>query len=593
MKKQLQICITALCFTVLTIHPAFAAHKKTDVEALANQVNKLECEVAFLKSQLARQEAHQKSAYKPKPLAVNPVSMSPAMRPAHAVHTPHGPVPVVHLPPPNAAPALPAIPPPHGALPLHVPPPPGVVNVSAVAPSGLNAFIPPSITNPTTPDAPIPGPSTSTVAWPVDLYAPGRSFVTTGPYIGVPLEFSGSNLIINSPSISEDVILLTLRKKINQHYCEVGLHDTEERGHVILSGQLEAQIGYYRPGHGPAQTNIDVTTAELDAYILAPSHWITGLVTFGFDNSGASYLGNSRISNSRVFVDKAFITIGDFQKSPWYLTVGQLYDPFGVYATSMVTPPITKSLGRIKSRSLVVGYQGQEDNAFYAASYIFRGDSYAEDQCGSSSCRINNGGLNVGYKYSFCGISGKIGGGVVANLADSVGMQSAAFGNPTPPPTPPAQSNENLVHRVPAYNFNFLISFGENWDFLAEYVGASTPFNMADLFVNNHGAKPYALREELSYSFKWLDNKPAAFAIGYGHSNDVLPLALPRNRMSAVFNTSLWRNTLESLEFRHDVNYPSSYVAGGKGVSPISATASPNLLGRPDNAITLQMDLYW
>ena len=41
-------------------------------------------------------------------------------------------------------------------------------------------------------------------------------------------------------------------------------------------------------------------------------------------------------------------------------------------------------------------------------------------------------------------------------------------------------------------------------------------------------------------------------------SKDALALGMPAQRWSAVLNTSIWRNTLESLEFRHDINYAKS-----------------------------------
>jgi hypothetical protein len=71
-------------------------------------------------------------------------------------------------------------------------------------------------------------------------------------------------------------------------------------------------------------------------------------------------------------------------------------------------------------------------------------------------------------------------------------------------------------------------------------------------------------------------------------------MGVPLTRQYIVFNTSLLRNTLQSLELRHDVQYAASDVATGAGgyVTPPS-TRVITQHGRTDNAITAQFDYYF
>jgi hypothetical protein len=421
---------------------------------------------------------------------------------------------------------------------------------------------------------------------PLDMDVPGQSFVSSGPYIGIPLSYSGGNLIINSPNVNEDVSLLNIRKSVNARLASLGRAKAEDHAHLLLSGVVEGQALYKAPGGGAKTSDIDVTSAGLDGYILGPNSWTSGLISLAYDNdlgsNTGSYNNTSRMQNSRVFINKAFIVIGDFSKTPFYGSLGQMYVPFGTYSSNMVSSPITKILGRLKERALLVGYQQQGSPALYASAYVFKGDSYV-----GATRRINNGGINLGYRFAHGSISGDFGAGMIRNIADSQGMQNngngpafAGFGGTN------GSGNEKLTHGVPALNLRGMLALGSQVDFLAEYIGATTSFSRNDLTMNGRGAKPQAVNTEAAYTFTAF-TKPSSLAIGYGRTKDGLAIGLPWQRYSLAFNTSLWENTLQSIEFRHDIEYAASSFASGSKVMALAQT------GRADNGITAQFDMYF
>lgn len=429
---------------------------------------------------------------------------------------------------------------------------------------------------------------------PMDVDVPGQSFVSTGPYIGVPLQYSGSNLIVNSPSVNQDVALLSLRKNINQRITALGLKPQDEHSHLLLSGTIEGQGIYKNIGGGANSSDIDLTNVGIDAYILGPSSWTSGLISLSYDNNIGAQTGslsiNSRSQNSRVFVNKAFIIVGDFLKSPFYGTLGQMYVPFGTYSSSLVSSTLTKLMFRTQARAALIGFQQQCDNGFLGSAFAFKGDSFV-----GATSRVNNGGFNLGYFFDRGFLSGRVGGSYLVNVADSQGMQNTGNGAVYVAPAVPlfggfggvaGTGNEQLKHRVPGYDVRGTLSIGKSIDLLAEYITAINHFSVADLSVNGRGAKPQALDAEIAYTFQCFP-VPTSVTFGYGKTRDALALGMPVQRYSLVLNTSIWRNTLESLEFRHDMNYPSGMVASGSGV------LAPRASGKTDNIVTAQFDIYF
>lgn len=453
-------------------------------------------------------------------------------------------------------------------------------------------------------------PSRGPLYLPMDLDVPGQSFVSSGPYIGIPLEFTGGYLIVNSPSVNEDIILLNVDKNVDQRLAAMGRPLGKALGsHILLSGLVEGQaLGRTGPGIR-GSSDIDLTAVDLDAYIMGPSQWTSAFFEFAYDNNVGTETGafssNNRMFNSRVFVSKAFVVLGDFTQSPFYMSFGQMYVPFGVYSTTMVSSPLTKILGRTLARPLVVGYKSQTQNSLLATAYIFNGPSHA-----NASNNVNNGGINLSYSFKQNKYTAIFGAGVIANIADSVGMQITGNNNGNPPlfggfggPIETfipggatneamggveqiATGNEKLVHRVPAYDFNAKFSLGDHWQMIAEYVLASTNFSEQDLQFDDAGAKPQALNLEVVYNIPMLAN-PTSIGASYQMSEEALAIGLPAKRYSVTANTSFWRNTLQSLEFRHDINYGKSDTSEGSGVQ------GPSGNGSSANVITLQFDYFF
>lgn len=399
--------------------------------------------------------------------------------------------------------------------------------------------------------------------------------VITSPYLGVRSAFDGSDLIVNISSINEDVRLLLQRKTIAEMLLSQKKH-FPEHPMIELSGKLEGYALGNWPYSGSRTGDINLKSAEIDvATYINP--WITGFFAIKYDNAPPQ-LFSQRAANSRLFLNKGFITLGNMQETPFYATLGQLYVPFGLYSSRMLTSTLPYVLGATRSRAFVVGYNPVADSHLYGAAYIFHGDILSPGRV--------QGGANLGYRYRKDHVFAELGASVISNIAESDGFQ--ATGSSVFPGFGASPATQRLVSRVPGVGTHLKLSYG-NHSLKSEYVAAVTRFNAADLTFNGRGARPWAVNVEYNYGFE-LKKIPGAISFGYGHSGEAYALTLPRDTLITSLCMSFWKDTLATLEYVHSYNYPVGTTGTGRGQVGTLPSAS---LGKTADSLIFQFGIYF
>jgi hypothetical protein len=410
------------------------------------------------------------------------------------------------------------------------------------------------------------------------LIAPSNVLVAN--YVGVEPRFDGFNLIVNNPGVNNDVALLKLRKSEINAYEQSGQTYTGEPK-VIFSGEVEGSSVYTTPYNTtPAGTNFNLTDAELDTFIEG-NRWVSGFMTFTY-NSGSDGEVNA-VNNSELQLGQGYVTIGDLTTSPFYGSIGQMYLPFGRYTNFIVSSPSTKTLGRIQTRAINVGYHSTDaEVAPFAAVYGYQGATEIDGNPASND-DVEDYGANVGVNFAKGDYSATLGTSYTSSIASSSGLQgngSAGSGFAQ------NSTSEQLANRVPGVDINSLVSY-KDYTLLAEYVEATKEFDASDLSYNGHGAQPKALDIEAAYSFElW---RPSYVAVDYGQSWQSLSLGVPAKNYGIVYSTAILRNTSLTLELMHNIGYSNSDSAELDG----QATSNNAGQGESYNSASLRFDLFF
>jgi len=404
--------------------------------------------------------------------------------------------------------------------------------------------------------------------------------VVASPYLGSRPAFDGSDYLVNVSSINRDVRLMQQRRRLYRAYQKVG-YSPPNIPIIALSGKVMPIGSIGRNYVANTTSDWDLGSSELDV-AAAINDKVEAYISVAYDSAPPA-TGGQRVSNSSLHLNMGFVNIGNLDKTPFYFSAGQMFVPFGSFSSAMVSAPLPLVVGRTLSRPFIVGYKSQYDTGLFAAMYAFKGDTTLNSSGVS--------GANIGYVYDLGAFSGQIGGSYISSINNSNGLQFtgsrpgttfAGFSSPT--------NGSEAVKKIPAVDAYGNIRF-DRYNFTAEWIGAMSDFRAQDLSMNGRGAKPQAGLLEAGATFTVFD-KPASVGVGYQWTSQALALNLPKQRVNGVLSMSIWKDTVESLEYRHDVDYKGNQFANG-AAPPGMVNVNTFGTGKSADALLVSIGVYF
>lgn len=404
--------------------------------------------------------------------------------------------------------------------------------------------------------------------------------VVVSPFLGLSSGYAADNLMVNISSINTDLRLTRQRQRLQEEAEKEGVY-LPSHPIVELSGALESQLSTQWPYTGGNKGDIDLTYAEIDIAAQI-NRWASGFLAFDFDNS-PGFSSVNREENSNVFLNRGFINIGNLEVTPLYGTIGQFFVPTGVYDTHMISSSFPKLMARTKARALLFGFQQRGEEAWNGSVFVWHGETRPQHS------NHTQYGADIEKTVRIIGADSNVGLTFTSNIAESTGFQdggSTGFSGFND-----SSTSEKIQHDVPAINIHGSAKRGD-FDVLGELVVGVRHFSNQDLTFNDDGALPMALDVEGAYHFNICDYA-TVWAIGYEATKNALAISLPSQRYITTLSASIWKGTIESLEYRHDINYGDSKTAAGLNADGVLTPISTDTLGKSSDTITAQIGIYF
>lgn len=323
-----------------------------------------------------------------------------------------------------------------------------------------------------------------------------------------------------------------------------------------IAGLIEVEAAYLAPDEGRRESDVTLATFEL-GIAAQVNAWL---------QATASLLYEQDVTDLEV--DIASLTIANPEMTPLFLTAGQIYLPFGVYATNLVSDPLTQELGEARETAIQLGFARGD---LSGSAYLFNGDNQVD-----GANQIGSWGASLGYAHAQDDRAWSLGIGYLNDLGDSDTLQEAtndnrvaAFDAASADGADPGDVSVDPSERTGGWTLNASATLGP-FNAIGEYLSATDDFDADSLSFREGGARPAAWNIEAGFSFPVMGRKSIA-ALAYQGTRESLALELPRERWSVGWSIEILDQTSLSFEWARATDYASS--DGGTGNSDDSVSA--------------------
>lgn len=287
---------------------------------------------------------------------------------------------------------------------------------------------------------------------------------------------------------------------------------------------------------GESTSDIILDTLEL-AVDTQVTPWVNGHILFLYEQDGED--------DGNLTVDEAIITIGNSEASPFYLSAGRMFVPFGNFESRMISDPITLTMAETREEAVQLGFE--LENGFGGSAYLFNGsiDEANSSYTSVSNSHIDNFGFNLGYAMSNEQLDLSLGMGYINNIGTTDGIQDIIGDNGL------CAGDGCVKDYVGGLAFHAVAGFGQV-TLMGEYITALDDFAAGEIGTDKMQPKTWSI--EAAYDFS-LAGKDASIALGYQGSDEFYLDGEATDYFEKAWlvgmNVDIYKNTTLSVEWRH------------------------------------------